>query len=99
MTKYSLIRLTSVNICFTFVKKEERGEKAHLTPDSNTNILFVYLICFWWSTPGSSPVREKPCHYCGNPGELDNASCFYRSLPGSPGNKRLWLDVRLRDCG
>lgn len=46
MTKYSLIRLTSVNICFTFVKKEERGEKAHLTPDSNTNILICVSYLF-----------------------------------------------------
>lgn len=60
----------------------------------------VLLICFCWLTPGSSPVcREKPCHYCGNPGQPDNASCFYRSLLGSPGNKSMRSDVRLRDCG
>lgn len=60
----------------------------------------VLLICFCWLTPGSSPVcREKPCHYCGNPGQPDNASCFYRSLLGSPRNKSMRSDVRLRDCG
>lgn len=54
----------------------------------------LVLICFCWAV-----YREKPCHYCGNPGQSDNASCFHRSVLGSPGNKRMRLDVKLRDCG
>lgn len=90
----------SVNIRFTFEMKREREKKPILHLTSILTSLFVFFVCVRWSAPGSSPVcREKPCHYCGNPAELDNASRFYRSLPGSPGHKRLWLDERLRDCG
>lgn len=76
--------------CFIFMEGEEK-KNMHLSLILTSSL--VYLICFWCWTPGSSPTcGEKPCHYCGNPGEQDNASRFNRSPLGSPGNKRLWVE-------
>lgn len=78
----------------TLSNKREQQPRTRQTPS------VVLLISCVGRLQGAPPVcGEKPCHCCENTGEPDNASCSYRSLSGSPGNRSMWLDARLRACG
>lgn len=80
-------------------QKRDRRRRRAAAYKTNTITRAPYLFCVG-RLQGAPPVcGEKPCHCCGNAGEPDNASCSYGSLSGSPGNRSMWLDARLRDCG
>lgn len=76
---YNVFYLVLERNCTLYLMKERKKTYAtlHLCNKNKANtltsaflsVVLLFICCFGQLKPGSSPVcREKPCHYCGNPG-------------------------------
>lgn len=97
--KWQLFPLRVKLLTLSDKRENSGGARRAAAYKTNTITCAPYLFCVGRLRGAPSVCGEKPCRCCGNAGEPDNASCSYRSLSGSPGNRSMWLDARLRDCG